>query len=56
MGGHGALTLAMALKGRFRSVSAFAPICNPTQSDWGRKQFAAYWGDEAQWGPHDATL
>ena len=56
MGGHGALTLAMALKGRFRSVSAFAPICNPTQSDWGRKQFAAYWGDETQWGPHDATL
>ncbi len=56
MGGHGALTLAMALPGRFKSVSAFAPICNPTQSDWGRKQFAAYWGDEANWGPHDATL
>ena len=56
MGGHGALTLAMSLPGRFRSVSAFAPICNPTASDWGRKQFAAYWGDEANWGPHDATL
>ena len=56
MGGNGALTLAMALPGRFRSVSAFAPICNPTQSDWGRKQFAAYWGDERNWGPHDATL
>ena len=56
MGGHGALTMAMALKGRFRSVSAFAPICNPTVSDWGRKQFVAYWGDEANWGPHDATL
>jgi S-formylglutathione hydrolase len=56
MGGHGALTMAMALPGRFKSVSAFSPICNPTQSDWGRKQFAAYWGDEADWGPHDATL
>ncbi len=56
MGGHGALTMAMALKGRFRSVSAFSPILNPTQSDWGRKQFAAYWGDEANWGSHDATL
>lgn len=56
MGGHGALTFAMALPGRFRSVSAFAPICHPTKSDWGRKQFAAYWGDEANWGPHDATL
>lgn len=30
MGGHGALTLAMGLPGRFLSVSAFAPICNPT--------------------------
>jgi len=56
MGGHGALTMAMALPGRFKSVSAFAPICNPTKSDWGRKQFAAYWGDEANWGPHDATM
>ncbi len=56
MGGHGALTMAMALPDRFRSVSAFAPICNPTASDWGRKQFAAYWGDENKWGPHDATV
>jgi S-formylglutathione hydrolase len=45
MGGHGALTLAMALPGRFKSVSAFAPICNPTNSEWGRKQFTAYWWD-----------
>lgn len=30
MGGHGALTMAMSLPGRFRSVSAFAPICNPS--------------------------
>jgi S-formylglutathione hydrolase len=57
MGGHGALTIAMSLPGRFRSVSAFAPICNPTASDWGRKQFTAYLGpDEATWAAHDATL
>ena len=57
MGGHGALTIAMSFPGRFRSVSAFAPICNPTASDWGRKQFSAYLGsDEASWAPHDATL
>jgi len=57
MGGHGALTLAMGLPGRFRSVSAFAPICHPSDSDWGRKQFAAYLGpDEALWAAHDATL
>ena len=57
MGGHGALTMALALPGRFRSVSAFAPICNPLNSDWGRKQFTAYWGaDESKWGPHDASV
>ena len=57
MGGHGALTLAMGLPGRFRSVSAFAPICNPSASDWGRKQLGAYLGaDETTWAPHDATL
>ena len=57
MGGHGALTLAMNLPGRYKSVSAFAPICNPTASDWGRKQLSAYLGgDEAAWAKHDATL
>ena len=57
MGGHGALTIAMSFPGRFASVSAFAPICNPTASDWGRKQFTAYLGaDEASWTPHDASL
>ena len=56
MGGHGALTLALTYPDRFRSVSAFAPICNPTKSDWGRKQFAAYLGgDEALWAAHDAV-
>ncbi len=57
MGGHGALTLAMNLPGRFRSVSAFAPICNPTGADWGRKQLSAYLGDdETTWVKHDASL
>lgn len=57
MGGHGALTLAMSMPGRFRSVSAFAPICNPTGSDWGRKQLQAYLGeDTGQWAAHDASV
>ena len=56
MGGHGALTIAMSFPGRYTSVSAFAPICNPAASPWGRKQFAAYLGpDEALWAPHDAS-
>jgi S-formylglutathione hydrolase len=57
MGGHGALTMAMSLPGRFRSVSAFAPIAHPTGGEWGRKQLRAYLGeDESAWAPHDSTL
>lgn len=57
MGGHGALTMAMALPERFRSVSAFSPICNPTGSDWGKKQLGAYLGaDTDRWRAHDASL
>ena len=57
MGGHGALTIAIRNPALFRSVSAFAPIVNPTRSDWGRKQLAAYLGDdEANWASHDASL
>jgi S-formylglutathione hydrolase len=57
MGGHGALTIAMTHPDRYRSLSAFAPIAHPTQSDWGRKQLDAYLGDdEAAWAAHDSTL
>ena len=57
MGGHGALTIAMTLPDRYRSVSAFSPIANPTDSDWGRKQLTAYLGEDREtWKPHDSTL
>ena len=57
MGGHGALTIAMAHQDRFASVSAFAPITNPSASDWGRKQLGAYLGAaEETWQKHDATV
>lgn len=47
----------MSFPGRFRSVSAFAPITHPTASDWGRKQLTAYLGgDESKWAPHDSVL
>ena len=56
MGGHGALTLAMRNPDLYQSVSAFSPIVNPTASDWGRKQFTAYLGeDETTWQGHDAS-
>ena len=57
MGGHGALTIAMTHPDRYKSVSAFSPIANPTESDWGRKQFTAYLGeDRSTWRSHDATI
>lgn len=56
MGGHGALTIALKNPGRYRSVSAFAPIVAPSQVPWGRKAFAAYLGDdEHAWLHYDAT-
>ena len=56
MGGHGALTLALRHPGRFKSLSAFAPICAPTQCPWGHKAFTGYLGaDTTAWIEHDAT-
>jgi S-formylglutathione hydrolase len=56
MGGHGALTVALRHPGRFKSVSAFAPIVAPSQVPWGQKAFPAYLGsDQAAWRRHDAV-
>ncbi|MBS0969714.1 S-formylglutathione hydrolase [Nissabacter archeti] len=55
MGGHGALMLALRNPQRYCSVSAFAPIVNPSQVPWGRKAFTAYLGsDENQWLAYDS--
>jgi len=57
MGGHGALTLFLKNPSKYKSVSAFAPICNPTQCPWGDKAFKGYLGEEkASWEEYDATL
>ncbi|QNN65129.1 S-formylglutathione hydrolase [Sphingomonas rhizophila] len=56
MGGHGALTLALSSPGRFRSVSAFAPIVAPRQVPWGRKALRHYLGEgDAVWRAHDTV-
>ncbi|XP_025079222.1 LOW QUALITY PROTEIN: S-formylglutathione hydrolase-like [Pomacea canaliculata] len=56
MGGHGALILALKNPGMFRSVSAFAPICNPIKCPWGQKAFTGYLGTDTQmWEQYDAT-
>jgi S-formylglutathione hydrolase len=56
MGGHGALTLFLKNPGMYKSVSAFAPIANPSQCPWGEKAFKGYLGeDREEWKKHDAT-
>ncbi len=57
MGGHGALTLAMTRPEQFKSVSAFAPIANPSTSPWGQEQLSAYLGDDKDtWAAYDSTV
>jgi S-formylglutathione hydrolase len=57
MGGHGALTLFLKNPSKYKSVSAFAPICNPTACPWGVKAFNGYLGAEkSAWEEYDATL
>ena len=56
MGGHGALTVALRTPGRFRSVSAFAPIVAPSHVPWGQKALGGYLGEDvAAWRGHDAV-
>ncbi len=56
MGGHGALICGLKEAGQFRSVSAFAPICNPVNCGWGKGCFGAYLGDDQKtWEAYDAT-
>jgi S-formylglutathione hydrolase len=56
MGGHGALVLALKNPGRYRSISAFAPIAAPRSCPWGQKAFSGYLGPDAgQWSAYDAT-
>lgn len=57
MGGHGALVCALKNPTTYTSVSAFAPICQPTQAPWGINAFNAYLGDDKkQWAAYDASL
>ena len=56
MGGHGALTIALKNPQRFKSVSAFAPICSPLNCPWGEKVLSNYLGDDRQsWKQYDAV-
>jgi len=55
MGGHGALVAALRNPQRYAAVSAFAPICAPSECPWGEKAFSGYLGDDReQWKQWDA--
>lgn len=57
MGGHGALVCALRNPGRYRSISAFAPIANPMDCPWGEKAFSHYLGeDRSRWREWDASV
>jgi len=57
MGGHGALVCYLRNPGMFKSVSAFAPICHPSDCAWGQKALTAYLGeDRNNWVDYDAAL
>jgi len=56
MGGHGALTIALKNPDRFKSVSAFSPICSPLNCPWGDKVLSNYLGDDRQvWEQYDGV-
>lgn len=56
MGGHGAMICALKNPDRYKSVSAFAPICAPTKTDWGQNAFSKYIGtNEADWRAYDTV-
>ena len=54
MGGHGALTSYLKNPGLYRSVSALAPVCNPTKTKWGQKAFEGYLGSVEKGKEYDA--
>jgi S-formylglutathione hydrolase len=55
MGGHGALTIGLRNPDKYRSLSAFAPICTTLNSPWGKKALGYYLGaDTATWMDYDA--
>ena len=56
MGGHGAISIALKNPEKFKSVSAFAPICSPSTCPWGIKAFKNYLGDDVEeWKQYDSV-
>lgn len=55
MGGHGALTIALKHPDTFKSCSAFAPICQPSEADWSNGALEKFLGsNKSDWRKYDA--
>jgi S-formylglutathione hydrolase len=56
MGGHGAMVLALRNPGKYKSVSAFAPMCAPSQIEWGEYAFSRFLGTNREtWQAYDTV-
>ena len=60
MGGHGALVIGLKNTPKYRAISAFSPICSPSNCHWGKKAFAKYLGgnfesNRGAWLSYDAV-
>merc|ERR1712000_205757 len=57
MGGHGALVIGLRNYRLFKTISAFAPVSQPTECAWGQKAFKNYLGekDKSKWLDYDAV-
>lgn len=56
MGGHGALVIGLRNSETYKSISAFSPIVNPMNCDWGVKAFNGYLGeDKDSWKIYDSV-
>jgi len=57
MGGHGAMVIGLRNPQHFHSISAFAPISQPTECPWGLKAFGGYLGENrSMWRDYDASI
>lgn len=57
MGGHGALVIGLRNAFRYHSISAIAPVANPTATAKRRETFQRYLGDDKElWATYDATV
>lgn len=55
MGGHGALVIGLREPQKYKAVSAFSPIVNPSAVPWGTKALTGYLGDnKTTWKQYDA--